>query len=155
MMIGCNGASAPLKVPLLYWWQGPDGSRVLTFYSPDYGTQLTPPPDWPYRTWLACLHTGDNHGPPRPDEVKKVLDQAAKQFPGVKVRIGRLSDFGDAILAEKPDLPVVRGDTPDTWIHGPMSDPAGAKLARNTRPLIAATEALNTQLRGWGAARAR
>ncbi len=151
MMIGCNGASAPLKVPLLYWWQGPDGSRVLTFYSPDYGTRLTPPSDWPYRTWLACLHTGDNHGPPRPDEVKKVLDQAAKQFPGVKVRIGRLSDFGDAILAEKPDLPVVRGDTPDTWIHGPMSDPAGAKLARNTRPLIAATEALNTQLRGWGA----
>jgi hypothetical protein len=150
MMIGCNGGSAPLKVPLLYWWQGPDGSRVLTFYSPDYGTQLTPPPDWPYRTWLACLHTGDNHGPPRPDEVKKVLDQAAKQFPGVKVRIGRLSDFGDAILAEKPDLPVVRGDSPDTWIHGPMSDPDGAKLARNTRPLIAATEALNTQLRGWG-----
>jgi alpha-mannosidase len=150
MMIGCNGGSAPLKVPWLYWWQGPDGSRVLTFYSPDYGTQLTPPADWPYRTWLACLHTGDNHGPPRPDEVKKVLDQAARQFPGVKVRIGRLSDFGDAILAEKPDLPVVRGDSPDTWIHGPMSDPAGAKLARNTRPLIAATEALNTQLRGWG-----
>jgi hypothetical protein len=150
MMIGCNGGSAPLKVPWLYWWQGPDGSRLLTFYSPEYGTQLTPPPDWPYRTWLACLHTGDNHGPPRPDEVKQVLDQAAKQFPGVKVRIGRLSDFGDAILAEKPDLPVVRGDTPDTWIHGPMSDPTGAKLARNTRPLIAATEALNTQLRGWG-----
>jgi hypothetical protein len=150
MMIGCNGGSAPLKVPRLYWWEGPDGSRVLTFYSPEYGTQLAPPPDWPYRTWLACLHTGDNHGPPQPDEVRKVLDQAAKQFPGVKVRIGRLSDFGDAILAEKPDLPVVRSDSPDTWIHGPMSDPAGAKLARNTRPLIAATEALNTQLRGWG-----
>ena len=150
MMIGCNGASAPLNVPLLYWWQGPDGSRVLTFYSPNYGTQLTPPADWPYKTWLACLHTGDNHGPPRPDEVKKILDQAARQFPGVKVRIGRLSDFGDAILAEKPSLPIVRGDTPDTWIHGPMSNPDGAKLARNTRPLIAATEALNTELRGWG-----
>jgi hypothetical protein len=82
--------------------------------------------------------------------VKKILEQAAKQFPGVKVHIGRLSDFGDAILAEKPELPVVHGDSPDTWIHGPMSDPAGAKLARNTRPLIAATEGLNTQLRGWG-----
>jgi Glycosyl hydrolases family 38 N-terminal domain len=151
MMIGCNGACAPLKVPLLYWWQGPDGSRVLTFYSPNYGTQLAPPKDWPYHTWLACLHTGDNHGPPRPNEVKKVLDEAAKKFPGVQVRIGRLSDFGDAILAEKPNLPVVRGDTPDTWIHGPMSDPAGAKLARHTRPLIAATEALNTELRGWDA----
>ena len=150
MMIGCNGASACLQVPMLYWWQGPDGSRVLTFYSPNYGTQLTPPPDWPYRTWLACIHTGDNHGPPRPDEVKQALDQAAKEFPGVKVHIGRLSDFGDAILAEKPDLPLVRGDTPDTWIHGPMSDPDGAKLARNTRPLITATEVLNAQLRGWG-----
>ena len=150
MMIGCNGGSAALKVPWLYWWQGPDGSRVLTFYSPEYGTDLAPPTNWPYHTWLACLHTGDNHGPPRPDEVKKVLDQAAKQFPGVKVRIGRLSDFGDAILAEKPNLPVVRGDSPDTWIHGPMSDPAGARLARNTRPLIAVTEALNTQLRRWG-----
>ena len=151
MMIGCNGASGCLRVPLLYWWQGPDGSRLLTFYSPQYGTQLAPPADWPYRTWLACLHTGDNHGPPNPDEVKKVLDQAAREFPGVKVHIGRLSDFGDAILAEKPDLPVVRGDTPDTWIHGPMSNPDGAKLARNTRPLLPATEALNTQLRGWGA----
>ena len=149
MMIGCNGVSAPLKVPWLYWWQGPGGSRVLTFYSPDYGTQLAPPADWPYHTWLACLHTGDNHGPPRPEEVKQVLDQAAKQFPGVKVRIGRLSDFGDAILAEKPELPVVRGDAPDTWIHGPMSNPDGAKLARNTRPLIGAAEALNTELRSW------
>lgn len=82
--------------------------------------------------------------------MKKVLDQAAKQLPGVKVRIGRMSDFADAILAEKPDLPVVRGDAPDSWIHGPMSDPAGARLARNTRPLITVTEALNTQLRAWG-----
>ena len=30
----------------------------------------------------------------------------------MKVRIGRLSDFGDAIRAEKPELPVVRGDMP-------------------------------------------
>lgn len=43
----------------------------------------------------------------------------------MKVRIGRLSDFSDALLAEHPTLPVIRGDMPDTWIHGPMSDPAG------------------------------
>jgi hypothetical protein len=150
MHIGCNGMSGAPQVPPLYWWEGPDGSRVLTMYSPDYGTGLLPPSDWPHRTWLALLHTGDNHGPPRPEEVKQVLDDVAKRLPGVKVRIGRLSDFGDAILAEHPDLPVVRADMPDTWIHGPMSDPAGARLARNTRPLLAATEALNTQLRAWG-----
>jgi hypothetical protein len=121
-------------------------------YSADYGTGLIPPPEWPYRTWLAMLHTGDNAGPPRPEDVKKVLDEAAQKLPGVKVRIGRLSDFADAILAEKPDLPVVRGDAPDTWIHGPMSDPAGSKVARNLRPLIVATESLNTQLSAWGMA---
>ncbi len=82
--------------------------------------------------------------------MKKAVDEIARRMPGVKVRIGRLSDFADAILAEKPELPIVRGEMPDTWIHGPMSDPAGAKLARNTRPLIGATEALNTQLRAWG-----
>ena len=150
MHIGCNAMSASPQVPPLYWWEGPDGSRLLTMYSPDYGTGLLPPANWPYRTWLALQHTGDNHGPPRPDEIKKVLGELAQRLPGVKVRIGRLSDFGDAILAENPDLPVVRADMPDTWIHGPMSDPAGARLARRTRPLLAATEALNTELRLWG-----
>jgi hypothetical protein len=82
--------------------------------------------------------------------VRKLLAQAAKELPGVEVRIGRMSDFADAVLAEKPSLPVVRGDAPDTWIHGPMSDPAGARIARNTRPLITLTESLNTQLRTWG-----
>ncbi|HEY5909328.1 MAG TPA: hypothetical protein VJA21_01855 [Verrucomicrobiae bacterium] len=150
MHIGCNSASAAPRVPPLYWWEGPDGSRVLTMYSPAYGTGLLPPANWPYHAWLALQHTGDNHGPPRPDEVKRVLEELGKKMPGVKVRIGRLSDFGDAILAEHAKLPVVRADTPDTWIHGPMSDPAGARLARNTRPLIAVTEALNTELRAWG-----
>ncbi len=150
MHIGCNAMSASPQVPPLYWWEGPDGSRLLTMYSPEYGTGLLPPANWPYHTWLALLHTGDNHGPPRPDEIKKVLDELTRRLPGVKVRIGRLSDFGDAILAERPDLPVVRADMPDTWIHGPMSDPAGARLARRMRPLLAAAEALNTELRAWG-----
>jgi hypothetical protein len=149
MHIGCNPMSGAPQVPPLFWWQGPDGSRVLTMYSPHYGTGLFPPDDWPHRTWLSLQHTYDNLGPPKPEEVKKILQQYADKMPGVKVRIGRLSDFGEAILAEKPDLPVVRADSPDTWIHGPMSDPAGMKIARNIRPLIAATECLNTELRAW------
>lgn len=148
--IGCNSASSSPSVPPLFWWEGPDGSRLLTMYTGEgYGTELLPSADWPHRTWLALIHTGDNHGPPTPEEVKQLLDKAAKMLPGVKVRIGRLSDFADALMAEKPDLPVVRGDMPDTWIHGPMSDPAGAKIARNIRPAIASTESLQTQLRMW------
>ena len=150
--LGCNAASRSPEVPALFWWEGPDGSRLLTMYTAEsYGTGLVPPKDWPYRTWLALIHTGDNHGPPTPDEVRKLLAEAAEKLPGIRVRIGRLSDFADAIIAERAAVPVVRGDMPDTWIHGPMSDPGGAHLARRTRPDIATTEALGTELRAWGA----
>jgi alpha-mannosidase len=149
--LGCNAASSSPQVPRLFWWEGPDGSRLLTMYTAEsYGTGLVPPANWPYKTWLALIHTGDNHGPPTPAEVKQLLNDAAKRLPGVKVRIGRLSDFADGLLAEKADIPVVRGDMPDTWIHGPMCDPQGAKLARTTRPAIATTESLHTMLGAWG-----
>jgi len=97
--LGCNAASRSPQVPLLFWWEGPDGSRLLTMYAAEgYGTGLTPPADWPYRTWLALLHTGDNHGPPKPEEVSQLLAQAQTQWPDVKVRIGRLSDFADGFI---------------------------------------------------------
>ena len=148
--LGCNSASSSPEVPLLFWWEGPDGSRLLTMYSASgYGTGLVPPVDWPYRTWLVVQHTGDNHGPPTPEEVRQLLAQAAERLPGVKVRIGRLSDFSDAILAETPQIPVIRGDMPDTWIHGPMCDPAGAKIARNLRPELDTIESLITLLGIW------
>jgi alpha-mannosidase len=149
--LGCNAASRSPEVPRLFWWEGPDGSRVLTMYTAEsYGTGLVPPADWPHRTWLALIHTGDNHGPPTPAEVRALLAEAAAKLPGVRVRIGRLSDFSDALLAEHPTLPVIRGDMPDTWIHGPMSDPAGARLARLTRPELSTAESLQTMLRVWG-----
>lgn len=149
--LGCNAASSSPQVPLLFWWEGPDGSRVLTMYAAEgYGTGLAPPKDWPYRTWLALMHTGDNHGPPKPEEVAAVLEQARTQFPNVNVRIGRLSDFADAIRAEGALISVVHGDMPDSWIHGPMCNPQGASLARNLRPQIGAAESLNTLLQLWG-----
>lgn len=150
--LGCNAGSRSPAVPLLFWWEGPDGSRLLTMYSAaGYGTGLVPPADWPHKTWLALIQTGDNHGPPRPEEVRQLLDQARQKLPGVKLRIGRMSDFADALLAEKPNLPVVRADMPDSWIHGPMCDPLGAKTARQVRPAIATAESLGTELGIWGA----
>lgn len=148
--LGCNAASRSPEVPRLFWWEGPDGSRLLTMYTAEsYGTGLLPPADWPYQTWLALIHTGDNHGPPRADEIQELFQEATHKLPGVKVRIGRLSDFADAIIAERSTIPVVRGDMPDSWIHGPLSDPIGARTARNYRPLISAVESLTTLLPLW------
>ncbi|MEI6177437.1 MAG: hypothetical protein WCS43_11145 [Verrucomicrobiota bacterium] len=149
--LGCNPASSSPQLPPLFWWEGPDGSRVLTMYSGgDYGTGLVPPVDWPYRTWLALIHTSDNHGPPKPDAVAQLLKEAAEKLPGVKLRLGRLSDFSDAILKEKADIPLVRGDMPDTWIHGIMSMPVESKAARIIRPQIGALETLGTLSKAWG-----
>jgi alpha-mannosidase len=148
--IGCNGGCTHPDVPLLYWWEGPDGSRVLTMLSSDYGSSLRPPPGWPHKTWLYMWMTGDNHGPPNTQEVHDLFVRAGKELPGVRVRFGRMSDFADAILREKPELPVVRGDMPDTWIHGIGSMPIETQLAHVTRPRIAALEALDTLGTAWG-----
>ena len=151
--LGCNSVCSSPDVPTLFWWEGPDGSRLLTMYSAgDYGSGLIPPKEWPYKTWLALMHTGDNQGPPKPETIKKLLEEAKVNLPGVTVRMGRLSDFGDAIQKEKPELPVIRGDMTDTWIHGINSMPIETKIIRNIRPQISALESLNTLLPIWGVA---
>lgn len=151
--LGCNAASATPQVPLLFWWQGPDGSRLLTMYSATYGGGLFPPADWNHKTWLAMVMAGDNQGPPSPAAVLKDLSQIQARLPGVKVRVGTLSDFGDRILREDlGKLPVISADMPDTWIHGPMCNPDGVKLARDAVPNIQAAESLHTLLGGWNIA---
>ncbi len=43
-------------------------------------------------------------GRPRRTKSSGCCDQAAREMPGVKIRMGRLSDFSDAILKENPTL---------------------------------------------------
>ncbi|MFC1552620.1 hypothetical protein ACFL6P_08675 [Candidatus Latescibacterota bacterium] len=170
--IGCNWPSGSVDYPGLFWWEGPDGSRVLTMYSSIYGTctalwtkewggntgedhpgvigtNFLPPKGWPHKVWLAILVTPDNSGPPKEDALKPLFDEVAEKMPGVKVRMGRMQDFADAIVSSGADLPVIKKEAPDTWIHGVMSDPGGMKIYRNLQPLFSAAEALNTQLQTW------
>ena len=55
-----------LGLPPFFWWEGPDGSRVLTLYNNGYGSDPLPPANWPYKTWLHISMTGDNQGQPAP-----------------------------------------------------------------------------------------
>ncbi|TDW97180.1 glycoside hydrolase family 38 N-terminal domain-containing protein [Dinghuibacter silviterrae] len=167
--IGCNWPSGFVQTPGLFWWEGPDGSRVLTFYSSIYGTAvglgwpsdwggsdhfvghgLLPPADWPYKVWPAIFVTLDNSGPPDEKQVKALFEEARAKLPGVKIRVGTMDDFARDILAGHPELPVVKKEMPDTWIHGFMSDPGGSALSRASAPLLAGDELLNTQLKIWG-----
>lgn len=148
--LGCNPASTFPELPYMFWWEGPDNSRILTIYTPLYGSKLLPPEDWPHKTWLAMLMRNDNQGPPSPDELGNILNTIKEKMPDVKVTVGELGDFSDRIIAENPSLPVVKGDMPDSWIHGIMCDPATVILSRETTPAAFAAESLQTLLGTWG-----
>ncbi len=143
--LGCNPGSASPDVPPLFWWEGPDGSRLLTFYWAEYyGSGLIPPENWKYSTWLAMIHTHENTGSPRPEEVAALMKEARQNFPGTRIKIGQLSDFYDAIMKENPEIPVIRGDMPDTWIHGYMSMPREVKKNKQIQRSVYQAQNLNT-----------
>lgn len=148
--LGCNPGSASPDVPRLFWWQGPDGARLLTLYWAEYyGSGILPPKDWPHKTWLAMIHTHENTGAPSPGEVAELLKEANEKMPNVNIKIGRLSDFYDLLMKENPELPVITGDMPDTWIHGYMSMPREVRLSKHLQRETYNTEILNTQMKSW------
>ena len=152
--IGCNPASPSPDVPLLFWWEGPDGSRVMTMYwEPYYGTDIVPPEGYPFKTWIAIIHTNDNVGAPPYPEVEKNIELARKLAPNAKISIGRMSDFYDELMKENPDLPVIRKDMPDTWVHGYMSMPEEVKINKKVKNNLIGLELLSTQLEMWGGAK--
>ena len=152
--LGCNSGSTPPDVPFLFWWEGPDGSRVLTMYSKTYGNSLLPPEDWKHRIWIAMIMGGDNHPAPGPEKVRGHIKEIHDKLPGVKVRIATLGDFGDLMMKEDlSELAVVSGDMPDTWIHGTMSNPDGMILTRKAIPGLFAAESLDTLLTNWQVAK--
>lgn len=150
LQLGCNPASQYPRFPELFWWEGADGSKILCNYTALYGSGIQPTANWPCKNYLAMQMTGDNHGPPTLQEIDQLLAYAEKELPGMKIHFGTLDDFAKAVLAENPKLPTVKGDCPDTWIHGIQSNPVETKIARNIRPFESTLDVLHTQMKLWG-----
>ncbi|AQS56177.1 DUF5054 domain-containing protein [Novibacillus thermophilus] len=142
--LGCNSCSTPPDVPRLFYWEGPDGNRILTFYSKGgYGTDLLPPDDWPYPIWLALQQTHDNIGPQSDDIVENVLSELRQKAPGVKVKFGTMDDFAHDFLKRKmTDIPIIKKDLADTWIHGIGTYPQEVSDIRRLRTELSSLEAL-------------
>lgn len=148
--IGCNPGSAAPDLPTLFWWEGPDGSKLLTFYwAQYYGSGILPPKNWPYKTWLALIATHENTGAPDPKTVAALLKEAKEKMPHARIHIGRISDFYDLLMKENPTLPVIKGDMPDTWIHGFMSMPRQVKTDKIFQRETFTTEQLNAEMNLW------
>lgn len=136
-------------LPPMFWWEGPDGSRLLVLYNNGYGSSQLPPEKWPFKNWVYINMTGDNQGPPDPETVNR--DLAFYRQKGIEARVGSMDDFAREILKEDlSGLPVVRSDIGDVWIHGPMSQPCAAKIAQQVRPEIAGLDELTSLEKCWG-----
>ena len=133
--LGCNEFATPPAVPSLFFWEGMDGSRVLTMYSKGgYGSQLTPPADWPYPVWMALMHTHDNSGPQSADMIRAMVDKVQKAYPDAEIVCGSMDDFYHALSeCDLSDVPVIQQDLADCWIHGAVSYPVETAAVRQAR----------------------
>lgn len=125
--IGVNPASTPPDVPELFRWQAPGGEEITVMYNHDYG-QMTPIGDSGNYVYFA--HTGDNHGPQSPEDIRKIYRMLQEQCPGAELIPGTLEDLARAALEQGEKLPVVQGEIGDTWIHGTGSDPGKVSAFR-------------------------
>lgn len=129
--LGKNGASLAPDLPLLFWWEDLQGNRILTMYNRDYGSSLTPPKGWKYPVWLAFCHTYDNAGVQGTDYVLDIQKQVGKDY---DFQTGTLDEFASALLqCDLSDIPVVKGELSDTWIHGVGSYPDAVACFRRAK----------------------
>lgn len=133
--LGCNPASTPPDVPLMFWWEGLDGSRVLTFYNKgSYGSTVLPPKDWKYPVWLAMMQTNDNIGPQDASVITDIENEIRAHDPMIDFKVGTLDDFYVEISkCDLSDLPIIKQDLADTWIHGVGSYPVEVSEVRRSR----------------------
>ena len=142
--LGCNPCSMPPDVPYMFFWEGPDGNRVLTIYSKgSYGTSLIPPEEWDFPVWLALMQTNDNVGPQDTQEVLGLLEKIKSASPEADVIIGTMDDFYNEIIKyDLSNVPVVKKDLADSWIHGIGTYPNEVGRLRELRRIITETEKL-------------
>ncbi|MBP1964391.1 glycosyl hydrolase-related protein [Paenibacillus aceris] len=139
--LGCNPATTPPDVPPVFYWEGPDGERLLTFYSKgSYGTGILPPEEWTHPVWLAMIQTSDNHGPHDASIIEEMKASIRDSGSSAELHIGSLGDFAADFLSRNPELPVIRGDMADSWIHGVGTAPREVARVRALRSQVTAVE---------------
>ncbi|MBI4586686.1 MAG: hypothetical protein HY717_21955 [Planctomycetes bacterium] len=162
LQIGANFGVRGERAPLLFYWEGPDGSRVLTQLTDGYGwgfdegrlLALERDQGYPYDAFLALYVTGDNVGPADLIEVAKMARSFAERYAYPRIRIGPLEEFVEAIEARfKEKVPVVKNELTDWWIHGVASMAREVSLARQARELLPAAEKLWSSASLSGSAR--
>ena len=153
LQIGANNGVRGVRTPLLFYWESPDGSRVLTQLTDGYGwgwdhgrlRGLEQDPAYPYDAFLALYVTGDNVGPENLIAVATEAERIGGRYAYPKIVIGKVEEFADWIEARHKDkVPVLRTELNDWWIHGVASQAETTACARTGRRLLTASERLHS-----------
>ncbi len=129
--LGKNPYCTAPKVPLLFFWEDTKGNRILTMYNQFYGSKTLPPKRWNYPVWLALNQTGDNAGGHSAKVISDMKDEIGNKG---ELVIGSLDDFAKEILkCDLSNIPVIRGELGDTWIHGASTYPKELGIYRRIR----------------------
>lgn len=133
--LGCNAFATPPEVPDLFFWEAPSGRRVLTMYCKGgYGSSLEAPKDWKFPVWMALTHTHDNCGPHSADFIRELEKEARALYPNAEILCGTMDDFARELYqCDLSEVPVVKEDLSDTWIHGIGAYPKEAGEVRTAR----------------------
>ena len=123
--IGVNGASTTAEVPPLFVWTDRRGASLVVMYHHEYGAVMRVPGS---DLAIAIVMGDDNTGPHKPAEIVQICTELKHQFPNAQVIPTNLSEIANAVDAYRGNLPVVKQEIGDTWIHGIASDPL--KVAR-------------------------
>lgn len=130
--IGINAVARMPQVPPLFLWEDAAGNQLMVHYERSYGgaTQLEG-----HDEALYFLHSQDNAGPPATEELERAFADIRSRYPGAQVVASTLDAFAEGLRSVRPNLPVVRGEIGDTWIHGTGSDPQKVSALRTLEAL--------------------
>jgi len=153
LQIGANNGVRGVKTPLLFWWESPDGSRVLTQLTDGYGwgwdqqrlLSLEQDPAYPYDAFLALYVTGDNVGPENLIRVATEAEELGTRYAYPKIHIGKVESFVDWMeVRAKDKVPVIKTELNDWWIHGVASQARTTATARRAREELTWSERLHS-----------
>jgi len=162
MALNPNHGRPPFEQPTAFWWEGPDGSRVLAWLSLHYGlaetwglldddmagvagplaetvARLEERDDYPFD--FMVLHATDDNGWPTRHAADGVRawNQAHPDRPMSTATIDQAMDRART-QAATASLPVWRGEWADWWAHGHGSSADEVAVSRSAGSLIHAAE---------------
>jgi len=141
--IGVNGSSRVPRVPALFRWRYA-GAEIAVSYAGAYGDAAV----LDSGVALEFLHTMDNSGPPKREDIDEFFAALAEKYPNARTEAGSLDDFARELPAVWDTLPVVTKEIGDTWIHGVASDPLKTARLRRLLALVDGWLADGTLQRG-------